>query len=231
MSEQDSSLPSSGKAKAGEQRQREKILASQEMRKPSSRLSAGDVSLDFVNTRYPDGFLQDTADLIGWSRAIGLVSEEEATALLAEIDVDPQESMTLFTQIMILREVSYRTLLALIHQTSPATSDVQVLQSMFLQARGHERLVLAGHHLAWQWEPVKSRLTRLHWSLLRSVEMMLTSPLMERVKECPPSEGGCGWLFVDRSKNSSRHWCSDETCGSRVRMRRLYARRRTNSER
>src|SRR5205807_2499061 len=135
MSEQGSSIFSSGKAKAGEQMQREKTSASQETRKPSSRLSAGDVSLDFVNTRHPDGFLQNEASLIGWSRAIGLVTEEDATAFLAETDAYPQESMTLFTQSMMLREVSYRVLLALIHQTSPAISDVQVLQSMFLQAR------------------------------------------------------------------------------------------------
>lgn len=209
--------------------QREKTSASQETRKPSSRLSAGDVSLDFVNTRDPDGFLQDAAGLIRWSRAIGLVTEEDATALLAETDAYPQESMTLFTHIMTLREASYRVLLALIHRTSPAMSDVQVLQSMFLQARGHERLVSEDHHLTWQWEPTESRLTRLYWLLSRSVEMALTTPLMERVKECPPSEEGCGWFFIDRSKNSSRHWCSDEKCGSRVRMRRWYARKRTNS--
>lgn len=230
MSEQGSRILSSGKVKAGEQMQREKTATSQETRRPSSRLSAGDVSLDFVNTRYPNGFLQNAADLIRWSRDIGLITEEDETAFLAETEADPQESMTLFTQIMMLREASYRVLLALIHQTSPATSDVQVLQSMFLQARGHERLVSADHHLSWQWEPMESRLTRLHWLLSRSVEEVLTSPLMERVKECPPSEGGCGWFFVDRSKNSSRQWCSDG-CGSRVRMRRLYTRQRTNEQR
>lgn len=230
MSEQGSRILSSGKAKAGEQMQRENISASQETRNPSSRLSAGDISLDFVNTRHPDGFLQNAADLIGWSREIGLVTEEDETALLVETESDPQESMTLFTQIMMLREASYRVLLALIHRTSPATSDVQVLQSTFLQARGHERLVLVDHHLSWQWEPTESRLTRLHWLLSRSVEIVLTSPLMERVKECSPSEGGCGWFFVDRSKNSSRQWCSDG-CGSRVRMRRLYTRQRTNDQR
>ncbi|GHO92541.1 hypothetical protein KSF_025890 [Reticulibacter mediterranei] len=210
--------------------QKEKTSASQETRKPSSRLVAGDVSLDFVNTRQPDGFLQNAADLVRWSRDIGLVTEENVIAVLTEADAYPQKSMALFTRIMMLREASYRVLLALIHQTSPATSDVQVLQSMFLQTRSHERLVSADHRLAWQWESAERRLTWLHWLLSRSVEVVLTSPLMERVKECPPSEGGCGWFFVDRSKNSSRQWCSDE-CGSRVRMRRLYARKRTNNER
>lgn len=230
MSKQASRLLASGKAEAGEQMQEEKKAASQKTRKPSSRLSAGDVSLDFVNTRQPDGFLRNATDLIGWSRDIGLITEEDATTLLAEIDAFPQESMTFFTQIMLLREASYRVLLALTHQTAPAASDVQVVQSMFREARGHERLVCANHHLTWQWGPTERKLSRLYWSLSRSIEIVLTSSLMERVKECSPSEGGCGWFFVDKSKNSSRQWCSDG-CGSRVRMRRLYTRQQTNNQR
>ncbi|MGH3132366.1 MAG: CGNR zinc finger domain-containing protein [Gaiellaceae bacterium] len=48
---------------------------------------------------------------------------------------------------------------------------------------------------------------------------------MDRVKECPGA-GDCGWLFYDTSRNGTRRWCSMEGCGSRVKMRRQYARRR-----
>jgi predicted RNA-binding Zn ribbon-like protein len=194
------------------------------------RLSAGDAFLDFVNTRNPDDFLKNAADLIRWSQEIGLLTEERAYVLLAEADADLQEGSALFAQIIALREASYCVLLALIHQTSPVASDVHILQSIFLQARSHERLISADGHLTWQWEAVESGLVGLQWLFARSVESMLTSPLMERVKECPPAQGGCGWLFVDRSKNKSRQWCSDEGCGSRIRMRRLYARKRSNKE-
>jgi predicted RNA-binding Zn ribbon-like protein len=43
---------------------------------------------------------------------------------------------------------------------------------------------------------------------------------------CPVPEGGCGWLFIDRSRNRSRRWCSMEDCGSHVKARRLTQRRR-----
>ena len=50
---------------------------------------------------------------------------------------------------------------------------------------------------------------------------------LARVRRCPgPS---CGWLFLDTS--GRRRWCSMSTCGSRVKMRRLYERRRAGEPR
>jgi predicted RNA-binding Zn ribbon-like protein len=36
----------------------------------------------------------------------------------------------------------------------------------------------------------------------------------------------CSWLFVDRSRNGSRRWCSMGECGAQVKMRRYRAARR-----
>jgi predicted RNA-binding Zn ribbon-like protein len=65
------------------------------------------------------------------------------------------------------------------------------------------------------------------WPIALSATGLLTSGELERVKECPHEEGGCGWLFYDASKNRSRRWCDMADCGSRVKMRRMYARRRS----
>lgn len=47
---------------------------------------------------------------------------------------------------------------------------------------------------------------------------------LERVKIC----GNCGWLFVDRSRNSSRVWCDMAVCGNRRKAARHYRRRRSD---
>jgi predicted RNA-binding Zn ribbon-like protein len=54
----------------------------------------------------------------------------------------------------------------------------------------------------------------------RAVEL-LTSNAMTRLKSCP----GCGWFFLDMSKNYSRRWCSMATCGSSAKSRAYYLRR------
>jgi predicted RNA-binding Zn ribbon-like protein len=49
---------------------------------------------------------------------------------------------------------------------------------------------------------------------------------LSRLKACPPQDGGCGWLFVDHTRNGSRRWCSMDDCGTQAKIRRLTQRRR-----
>jgi predicted RNA-binding Zn ribbon-like protein len=42
-------------------------------------------------------------------------------------------------------------------------------------------------------------------------------------------ENGCGWLFVDISKNHSRRWCDINDCGNRAKQRRYQQRARKDS--
>jgi hypothetical protein len=48
-----------------------------------------------------------------------------------------------------------------------------------------------------------------------------------RLRACPPALGGCGWLFLDHSRNGTRRWCAMDDCGARAKARRLTARRRS----
>jgi predicted RNA-binding Zn ribbon-like protein len=45
-----------------------------------------------------------------------------------------------------------------------------------------------------------------------------------RLRQCRGE--GCGWLFLDGSRNGSRVWCSSADCGNRSRARRHYRRHR-----
>ena len=48
---------------------------------------------------------------------------------------------------------------------------------------------------------------------------------LARLRRCPGRD--CGWLFLDTS--GRRRWCSMGACGSREKMRRMYARRRSGT--
>jgi hypothetical protein len=41
----------------------------------------------------------------------------------------------------------------------------------------------------------------------------------DRLKQCDNEQ--CQWLFIDQSKNRSRHWCESASCGNRQRVRRF----------
>jgi len=51
---------------------------------------------------------------------------------------------------------------------------------------------------------------------------------LSRLRECPVAEGGCGWLFLDRSRNQSRKWCTMDDCGTHAKSKRLTERRRAS---
>jgi predicted RNA-binding Zn ribbon-like protein len=61
------------------------------------------------------------------------------------------------------------------------------------------------------------------WPVVHSAAELLTSPHLDRVRQCA-DDRGCGFLFFDTSRNGSRRWCSMESCGNRAKARRHYQR-------
>ena len=59
-------------------------------------------------------------------------------------------------------------------------------------------------------------------ALAVSALSLLSGDTARRIKIC----AHCGWLFIDRSRNSSRLWCDMSVCGNRQKARRHYHRRR-----
>ena len=48
-----------------------------------------------------------------------------------------------------------------------------------------------------------------------AVELLCEADLT-RLGICAPEQHGCGWLFLDRSRNGSRRWCTMGDCGTYV---------------
>jgi len=58
-------------------------------------------------------------------------------------------------------------------------------------------------------------------ALAVSALSLLRDDTVARLRICP----NCSWLFVDRSRNSSRLWCDMAVCGNRQKANRYYRRR------
>lgn len=63
-------------------------------------------------------------------------------------------------------------------------------------------------------------------ALAVSALSLLRDDTAARLKICP----NCTWLFVDRSRNSSRLWCDMAVCGNRQKASRHYRRRMAANE-
>jgi predicted RNA-binding Zn ribbon-like protein len=73
---------------------------------------------------------------------------------------------------------------------------------------------------ALTWPPDEPR--RVRFAVAADAVALLGAPAaLARLQQCPGRD--CGWFFLNAS--GRRRWCSMDTCGSRAKMRRLYARR------
>lgn len=197
-------------------------------------LLGGELCLDFANTVEPrlgdhrSDYLASYADLVRWARHAGSLSEEEAQRLLLEAEDKPSEAGATWERAVALRETVYRVFSALAEGEQPEASDLEVLTAAHREALAHYSVVPTAS--SFRWDRVEGdELGGPLWAVALSATRLLTSGELERVKACPTGEGGCGWLFYDTSKNKSRRWCSMAECGSRAKMRRLYARKRDRS--
>ncbi len=60
--------------------------------------------------------------------------------------------------------------------------------------------------------------------IIKSAADFLVSSDLKRLKQC--ADDFCGWLFIDKSRNYSRRWCSMKDCGNRAKAHRHYLRKR-----
>jgi predicted RNA-binding Zn ribbon-like protein len=223
----------------------------------SPRIIGGHLGLDLVNTvapRTPDGgehedYLATPADLLLWARRVQVLSDAEAQTVAAVWAGTPGADEHALDVVREIREATYRILAAALSGDADRVSMLAALDQVFLRwtaalARGS--LAPAGVLSAVVGVPAGDPpaqdlpgVARIHYGdvsawlvvdrlaaacvdLLRTVEV-------RQLKACPLGQGGCGWLFLDRSRNGSRRWCTMDDCGAHAKARRLTERRRRSA--
>jgi len=193
-------------------------------------LIGGELCLDFANTLYGHAdapiheYLFDYRDLVLWSRHTGVLTDREVRGLFRLAKERPDKAGTIFRRAIATRETIYRIFAGLAQGHTPKADDLTALHSAWLDAMTHSSLFETsdGFHLDWAGG---SSLERVLWPITNSAIQLLTSDGLQRIKQCH----GCDWLFVDRSRNHMRRWCSMDACGNRTKMRRRHARRKLAS--
>jgi predicted RNA-binding Zn ribbon-like protein len=206
---------------------------------PALRLVGGHPALDLVNSvapRLPDGgdhveFLPGPADLLAWAHETGVIDRDEMAAVEAAWAVTPGGGMPAWRAALEIREALYRALVAALDDPGPDEPEpAPALERLALHwSAASSRCVLVpaaapglAARLVVGTAPALMVPDRL---AVLAVELLQTADLGQ-MRVCPLAEGGCGWLFLDRSRNGSRRWCSMADCGGQAKARRLNDRRR-----
>lgn len=196
------------------------------------RLLGERLCINYVNTidgplgRNPQDFLTDYRALVRWERHAGILSDEETERLEAAAAQRPDDAHEVFTGALALRATLYRIFVSIATGAPPDAAALATLKQVYIQMLEYADLGWDANRYVWRQQRDDTRLARVLWPIVRSAVEVLASAEVGRVKQCPGCDD-CGWLFLDTSKNGTRQWCSMEGCGSRAKMRRQYARKRT----
>jgi len=187
-------------------------------------LVGGVLCLDFANTLYGHAepiheYLLDYRDLLLWSRHVGALDSHDTENLLWKWEQAPAESEAVLRRAIELRETIYRIFASLAHDKNPGEDDLAYLHHAWWKDLAHSQLSPTKSGFSLGWED-RDEMDAVLWPITRSAVELLTSDEIERVKQC----GRCDWLFLDRSRNRSRRWCSMDACGNRTKMARRYQR-------
>jgi YD repeat-containing protein len=152
--------------------------------------------------------LRSPGMLEAWARRLGLAGS-------ASLSADE------LGRVRDLRTALHRLFSAVVHDEPAEAGDLTLLHATFAEAIGAGTLERDGAVWRWTWDEDDAR--RARFALAVDAVTLLGDPSrLSRLHRCPGHE--CGWLFLDRT--GRRRWCSMAACGSREKMRRLYARRK-----
>ncbi len=194
------------------------------------RIVGGHPALDLINTVAPrqigqhdhHDYLSTPADLLAWAERIELIDRAGAQTVAHAWAGAPTTAGQALHAARDVREAAYAVLagaepgpaldrLSLRWAAAAARSELVPLRDAHAAAR-----LIVGTAPAFM---IPDRLAHATVELLRTVDL-------RHLRACPIAEGGCGWLFLDRSRNGSRRWCAMEDCGAQAKARRLTEKRR-----
>jgi predicted RNA-binding Zn ribbon-like protein len=195
-------------------------------------LVGGHPALDLVNTAERGRgerreHLIDPAALLTWASRASLVDDGEARAVADDWERNPASGLAALATVREVREALHQALLAAMGIEPPDPGALERLRERWVAALGRARLALdpgraSATRLVVGTEPATLIADR---AAVGAVEVLRDAELA-RLRRCPPDAGGCGWVFLDRSRNGSRRWCRMADCGTTVKARRLTERRR-----
>lgn len=187
----------------------------------SHRFTGGLLALDTANTVVLRTDPDRTFDRFADTREIGRFAEAASGFRAAELGgrrLDAQSPGDIAPVVLSIREATDRLFRDAVSRGAVATGEL----SGFLGACS-TGLAGSSAEVGSPGRPFGDPATPIAFEVALAVSALslLRDDTVGRLRICP----NCAWLFVDRSRNSSRLWCDMKVCGNRQKASRHYRRR------
>jgi predicted RNA-binding Zn ribbon-like protein len=192
------------------------------------KLIGGALALEFSNTVSWRGterehdWLDRFSNYLLWGRYTGILNDVDFASLERRSEARPAEAESALQSAGELRESIYRLFSSSQAGHGLQPGDLRGLNVYLGEALHHLELGVTVSSVHWRWNDMHSNLRSVLWPVAWSAAELLQSSDLSLVRACE----SCGWLFLDRTRNHSRRWCTMEDCGNREKVRRYRTRRR-----
>ncbi len=198
---------------------------------------SGNLCLDFINTlewrndeQKKIEWLPDFLALIQWSEYCKIIDNKYAQKIIKKALREPQVAERTYHKAIELRELLYNIFSSFALSGKVYPQDLENFNQLLTDSLAKVgRIVPIVGGFAWSFDLRNNSLEFFLSPIIKSAVDLLLSPEIRRVKQC--ANNACGWLFIDKSRNKSRRWCSMEDCGNRAKAKRHYLSKKNNSVR
>jgi len=195
-------------------------------------IERGKPCLDFVNTvdwrnskTRKKEMLRDFSALISWSKQIGILEDKTAQILFKNALKQPNKAKQVYEKAIELRELLFRLFSSMATTGQASSHDLSIFNKYLADSMGKSCcLTPSDNGFVWSFCSGTDSMDLFLDPIIKSAADLLVSSELTRVKQC--ADDACGWLFMDKSRNNSRRWCSMKDCGNRAKAHRHYLSKR-----
>jgi len=194
----------------------------------------GALCLDFVNTASWQGsestteHLATPLELFRWCSENGMSDSEMVSATSLQGMGASAAGYALLRQALKLRKTIYNLFLAVAEHRAPRRSDLEAFNEILAASPACLQIQYQHGCFRCQRKTARKRSEDLLDAIAWSAADLLASDDLSWIKRC--ASDGCGWLFVDKTKNHRRRWCDMADCGSRAKAHRYYQRKKNQKK-
>lgn len=194
-------------------------------------LDGGVDCLDFVNSGYDlqkeviTERLHSFEDLLILAERLELFDKNTIQALRIKARANEQEAVAVLKAAHSVRGLLY-WLFAGLAQDPVEKIDRNLLKEvnrLFTEAMQFKLLDDSGQKkLQFSFQTETAGLMAPVWKFVLSAHELLATGNLQYIKQCQR----CSWLFLDKTKNHRKKWCSMESCGNSQKTKRYYLNRK-----
>ena len=195
-------------------------------------LGEGNLCIDFVNTvdcrnskTRKKEMLRDFSALVSWSKQMGILEDKTAQVLFKAALKQPNKTKQVYEKAIELRELFYRIFSSIAATGQVPDHDLSIFNKYLADSMGKSCCITSSDNgFVWSFCSGTDSMDLFLDPIIKSAADLLISSELKRVKQC--ADDACSWLFMDKSRNNSRRWCSMKDCGNRAKAHRYYLRKR-----